>query len=242
MTIKKRIKSSLKLLGVFLLLIVFVQSCRVLTYKNEGESKALGTEGNGSLENAWLMPYSGDNYRYFSPLSYYVLHNAFIHHKLHNTLIEAFETCEINCPERKFRVMECANKHGGKMLIHRTHQTGLSVDLMTPMMKKGKPYTLTDHLGVWHYLLDYGNSGKWTKNIEVDFETLGRLILAIDDSAKKNGLKLSKVILKTDLKDEFYASESGKQVKARGIYLAMVLPKMVNNLHDDHIHLDFREY
>jgi penicillin-insensitive murein endopeptidase len=219
-----------------------VQSCRVLTYKNEGESKALGTEGNGSLENAWLMPYSGDNYRYFSPLSYYVLHNAFIHHKLHNTLIEAFETCEINCPERKFRVMECANKHGGKMLIHRTHQTGLSVDLMTPMMKKGKPYTLTDHLGVWHYLLDYGNSGKWTKNIEVDFETLGRLILAIDDSAKKNGLKLSKVILKTDLKDEFYASESGKQVKARGIYLAMVLPKMVNNLHDDHIHLDFREY
>lgn len=206
-----------------------------------GESKAVGTEGNGTLENAWLMPYSGENFRYFSPLSYYVLHNAFIHNKLHNSLIEAFETCEISCPERKFRVMECANKHGGKMLIHRTHQTGLSVDLMTPMKKKDKPYALTDHLGVWHYLLQYDNSGKWTKNIEVDFETMGEMILAIDLAAKKNGLKLTKVILKTDLKDEFYATESGKKVKARGIYLAMVLPKMVNNLHDDHIHLDFRE-
>lgn len=229
---------------IYSLLLVFVivsvQSCRVLSYTNEGVSRATGTEGSGSLENAWLLPYSGNNFSYFSPLSYYVLHNAFIHSKLYSVMLDALSTCEKTCPNRKFKLMECANKHGGKMLIHRTHQTGLSIDIMTPMMKNGAPYALTDHLGVWHYLLQYDNSGKWTKNVQVDFEHLARLILAIDDAARNNGLKLSKVILKTDLKDEFYATESGKKVKARGIYFAMVLPKTINNLHDDHIHLDFR--
>lgn len=127
------------------------------------------------------------------------------------------------------------------MLIHRTHQTGLSVDLMTPLVKNGQQYRRTDGLGIWHYLLSYDSKGYWNKKVKIDFETLAKLILAIDDSAKKNGLKLSKVILKIDLKDDFYATPSGKQVKARGIYLAMALPKSVDNLHDDHIHLDFKE-
>ena len=187
------------------------------------------------------MPYSGNNFRYFSFISYFVMGNAFVHSKLHNTLIEAFSKCEASCPGHQFRVMECANRKGGKMLIHRTHQTGLSVDLMTPMMKDGHQYKGTDRLGIWHYLLNYDEQGYWTKKVRVDFETMAKLILAIDDAAKQNGLKLSKVILKIDLKDDFYATPSGKAVEARGIYFARVLPKAVDNLHDDHIHLDFKE-
>jgi len=220
---------------------IAVSSCSLLRHQNTGTSKATGTVGNGSLENAWLLPYKGNNFKYFSPLSYYVLRDAFVHSKLHKTLEDALKKCESSCPEYKFRLMECANKHGGKMLIHRTHQTGLSIDLMTPMKKKGKQYKWTDRLGMWHYLLQYDDHGHWTKQVEVDFEAMGKLILALDDAAKNNGLRLSKVILKISLKDEFYASKAGQEVKARGIYLAMALPKIVDNLHDDHIHVDFEE-
>jgi len=221
--------------------LALLTSCSVMTHKNTGTSISHGTVGNGTLENAWLIPYKGPNYKYFSPFSYYVLGNGFVHSKLYSTLLEAFHQCESTCTDHQFRVMECANRHGGKMLIHRTHQTGLSVDLMTPMMKKGRQYKMTDRFGVGHYLLDYDEHGHWTKNVEVDFETMAKLILAIDDAAKNNGLKLSKVILKIDLKDEFYASPSGQKVKVRGIYFAMALPKVVDNMHDDHIHLDFEE-
>lgn len=52
-------------------------------------------------------------------------------------------------------------------------------------------------------------------------------------------MKVKKLILKTDLKDEFYATEKGKKVKAKGIYLVQSLPKVINDVHDDHFHVDF---
>lgn len=233
-----------RLLQVFICALsvwVFASSCSVMMHTNKSSSEARGTVGNGELSNSWLMPYSGPNYKYFSPMSYYVLGNAFTHEKMHHTLLGAFKTCETTCPGYRFRLMECANKKGGKMLIHRTHQTGLSVDIMTPLKKGNKQYRRTDGLGLWHYLLNYDENGYWNKNVQIDFEILARLVLAIDDSAKENGLKLTKVILKINLKDDLFATPSGKEIKARGIYFAKVLPTTIDNLHDDHIHLDFTE-
>lgn len=50
---------------------------------------------------------------------------------------------------------------------------------------------------------------------------------------------VKKVILKINLKDEFYHTLSGKKVKKKGIYLVMALPKLIDDLHDDHYHVDF---
>ncbi len=232
-------KKKWALLITALLLIVF--SIPEFVHQNKGQSKSKGSVGSGQLENAYLFPYSGKNFRYFSPISYYLLNNGYTHSKVYKTVLEAYKTCEQTCPGTQFRIMECSDKHGGKLLIHRTHQNGMSIDFMIPKIKKNKQSKLWDRIGLWHYLLEFTNSGKLTvsKKVQLDFETMARHILALDDAARKNGLRIKKVLLKIELKDDFYKTPSGKKVKQRGIYFARALGPMVNKVHDDHYHIDF---
>ena len=63
-------------------------------------------------------------------------------------------------PTRKYLLMECSNKHGGKIFPHRTHQNGLSVDLSMPFIQNSKPYYGFDTLGGPHYFLDFNTFRK----------------------------------------------------------------------------------
>ncbi len=232
----------LKYLALFLLLAFVVCAIPEVFYKNEGRSKSIGTVGKGQLENAYLMPLWGANFSYFSPLSYYVMDNGYTDSKVHNTLLEAYETCETSCKGTHFKIMECSDKKGGKLRLHRTHQNGMSVDFMSPKKRQnGKQSRFFDRLGLWHYLLEFTNAGNLTiaSKVSIDFETMAKHILALDDAARKNGLRINKVILKIELKPAFFRTESGKKVKARGIYFARSLPDLVNRMHDDHYHIDF---
>lgn len=227
---------------IFLLLLVgtlLTLSLPELFHQNEGNARAQGTVGGGTLENGWLLPYYGENFRYFSPLSYYILNRGYVHHKVHKVMLAAYATCATTCPGVRFRMMECANKHGGRMWPHRTHQIGLSADFMVPKLRNGKRHQLLDQLGIWHYALSFDEKGKLSDRVSIDFETMAKHILALDDAARRNGLSVKKVILKLDLKDDFFATSSGKEVKRRGIYFARSLPTIVDELHDDHYHVDF---
>ena len=64
-------------------------------------------------------------------------------------------------------------------------------------------------------------------------------ILALEKNARKNGLKIKKVIFNIGLKDKLFKSENGKLLKASGIYFAQNLTPTLNKLHDDHYHVDF---
>lgn len=228
---------------VFLIMfgLVFVCAPNVF-YKNSGSSESVGTTGNGSLKNAYQIEYRTDNSKYFSFTSFYLLGTGFVHSKLYETLVESYKECESTCPGIKFRSMECSLKNGGKTLIHRTHRNGLSVDFMVPKIKDGMPYKAYDRIGLCHYLLNFDSAGrlKINKKVSIDFETLGRHIIALDNAARKNGLAISKVILKINLKDDFYSTDSGKEVKRRGIYFAVNLSKTIDMVHDDHYHVDFK--
>ncbi len=212
-------------------------------HTNTGKSKSKGTSGKGSIENSWLMKRKLPNARYFSLTSYYLLDMGYTHSKLYQTLIDSYKECEQTCPGIQFKYMELGKKKGGKTLLHRTHRNGLSVDFMVPKMKNGEPVRRYDRLGLSHYLLEFDKDGRLATNkkVEIDFETMARHILALDNAAKKNGLRIKKIILKIDLKDNFYATPSGKKVKARGIYFARSLTPMVDKMHDDHYHVDFVE-
>lgn len=137
--------------------------------------------------------------------------------------------------------MECSDKKGGKVLLHRTHRNGLSIDFMVPKLKEQKQARFFDRLGLWHYLLNFDGSGKLrlNKKVSIDFETMGRHIIALDNAARENGLVVKKVILKIDLKDDFFSTPAGREVKRRGIYFARNLSPAVDRMHDDHYHVDF---
>ncbi len=226
---------------LILSIIAIALSIPELVHNNSGKSKASGSVGKGKLTNAYLVPWSGQNFRYFSPISYFLLDNGYTHSKVHNTILEAYKICESTCPNTQFRIMECSDKSGSKLLFHKTHQNGLSVDFMSSKIKNGKQSRLFDRLGLWHYLLEFSNSGKlnFSNKTSIDFETMARHILALDKAARNNGLRIKKVIFKIELKDDFFKTPSGKKVKQKGIYFAQALPKWTNRVHDDHYHVDF---
>ncbi len=209
--------------------------------KQTEPSKSIGTVSNGSLKHGRIVPFSGDNFSYFDELSY-ASKRAFVHENVLNTMLETYKVLDSVCPTRNFGIMECSNEHGGPIKPHRTHQNGLSVDFMTPLLKNGEPTDDLSDLGAQHYLMEFDATGKYIgdKNYTVDFNTIALHLLTLADAAKKNGLKIDKVIWKIELKDELFATANGKKLQAKGIYFATKLSPLINSLHDDHYHVDFK--
>ena len=92
-------------------------------------------------------------------------------------------------------------------------------------------------------MLQFDNSGRYIKNtsISVDFNLVAKHILELDAWARKEGYKVKKVIIKTEFKDDLYATKYGKKLKQKGIYVVMALTPKINALHDDHYHIDFEK-
>ena len=229
--------------GSFLLIaiLIFISLPEVI-HSNSGQSEVIGSVRNGGLENAYLLPYKGKNYQYFSLSSYYLANNAYTHHQVYQTVLDAYDVCASTLPNVRFGLMECSDKKGGDMLIHRTHENGMSVDFMVPKLRNGKPNHWLDYLGYVHYLLEFDDQGrsKAFSGIEIDFESIAQHILAIDEAAKQNGLDIRKVILKVELLDDLFNSPSGKLLQQRDIFFVPRLQHMVNVVHDDHYHIDFK--
>lgn len=226
--------------AIYLLIPIIIFSCSS-SPKGSGISKSKGEVNNGSLENGRRFPKKGKNFKYFSSLSFACFNRAWVHSEVLDITLEAYEEMYEQFPDKKFLLMECSKKEGGKMWPHRTHQNGTSIDFGVPLVKKGKPYHFNHHYGIFHYLMSFDEQGNYSlnKNVSIDFETMGKHILALEKAAKKRKMYIKKVILKINLKDDFYKTESGKLVKSKGIYFAKVLPKTIDNLHDDHYHIDF---
>ncbi|WP_027419955.1 penicillin-insensitive murein endopeptidase [Crocinitomix catalasitica] len=209
--------------------------------QNDQPSISLGTPGNGSLKNGKLLPFYGENHTYFDKKSY-LAGRAFLNSYVLNLALSAYDSLFVKYPNRKFGIMECANQHGGKLYPHRTHQNGLSIDFMMPLLKDGQPYYGADSLGVQHYLMEFNDDGKLLKDqsIEIDFNLVAEHILILAEKADEENMKIEKVIIKIELKDELFATDYGKKLKASGIYVVKGLTPLVNSLHDDHFHIDFK--
>ncbi|MNJ90727.1 hypothetical protein D3C87_83640 [compost metagenome] len=205
-----------------------------------GASVSSGTVSSGSLKNGKLFPFKGPNFIYFDSTSYLDKH-AFTHEKVHQAVLETYKQFETIRPEFEFGLMECSNEHGGKIWPHRTHQNGLSVDFMSPLLKNGISNTDFNTTGLPHYLMDFDENGIYTEDpaYSIDFNLVAQHILTLNEEAKKQGLKIEKVILKIGLKDNLFATEYGKKLQTSGIYFATTLSDLIDSLHDDHYHVDF---
>lgn len=235
-----RVKKRWIILSI-LIVVLGLLSIPELVHKNKGVSTSVGSVRNGSLENGWLIPFKGNNFQYFSRFSYYILNCGYVNDKVFHTIMEAYQECEITCPEQKFRLMECTRKKGGNMLFHWTHENGTSADFMVPVKRGQKRNVLSDHFGLFHYLLPFNAKGQFSLNpkTEIDFEIMARHIIALDDAAAKNGLRIRKLLFNTHMLDKLFSTQSGREIQNREIFIPRRLNNLVNRLHDDHYHVDF---
>lgn len=209
---------------------------------NKTPSQSIGSVSNGTLKNGKLIPYKGSNFCYFDETSY-LSGRAFTNEKVLKTILSGYKKLESLRPSRKFQIMECSHQHGGKLWPHRTHQNGLSVDFMMPKLKNSKPYYKLDSLGTNHYWLTFDDNGKYEKDttISLDFELIAQHLLVLQAEAKKQHLKIAKVIIKIELKEELFKGHYGQLLEQSGIYIVKSLTPTINNLHDEHYHVDFKE-
>jgi penicillin-insensitive murein endopeptidase len=212
-----------------------------LRYVNQGKSTIHGSVRNGSLQNSWLVPFRGKNYRYFSALSYFGANNAYTSDAACKTILDAYKACEQSCPGIQFQLMECSDRYGGRDAVHRTHQNGTSADFMIPKKQGNTQSELLDHIGFLHYLLDFDKAGKNIifTSVSLDFETAARHLLALDDAANAHGLRIKKVLLRTECHDAFFSTLPGKELTRRNVRFVTQMEGFVNRVHDDHYHVDF---
>lgn len=209
-----------------------------LEHQNKSNSISKGTVDNGSLINGCFLPFEGKNFRYFDKQSY-LMSRCFMHCEIVDIIQNSMNKLEQTVPERTFILMEASNEHGDKISPHRTHQNGTSIDLMIPLKKDDKPYTILDSLGTSHYFLHFNNNAQYSEDtsISIDFEALAKEILAIIETSKKSNWKISKVILKVEYVSLLMNTKYAQELK--NIYFAKKLEAIINDLHDDHIHIDF---
>ena len=209
---------------------------------NSIKSTSSGTVSNGTLINSTLLPFHSEHLSYFDQYSY-LQGRGFMHSEVAEIIDESFKRIKKIYPERTFYIMECSAQHGGKLEPHRTHQNGMSVDLMSPKLKNGEANIQLDTIGVQHYFLEFNNKGQYLKDttIVLDFETIAHEIIEIDKVAREKGYKISKVIFKVELKKYLYKTFLGKELTQREIYFAQNLTPIINALHEDHFHIDFEK-
>ena len=227
--------------SVLIILLISILGCSPTTSKRRGISISKGTVKNGKLINGRKFPRKGNNYKYFSKITYFLKNRAWVNASVLDIAIEAYKECEVTMSKRKFLLMECSHKNGGKMWPHKTHQNGTSIDFASPLKKNNKPYHGDQWKGLFHYAMQFDDFGRFkrNKNISIDFEAMGKHILALDKAAKKRNMYIKKVLFKINLKNVFFKTKSGKKVKEKGIYFYKYLPKLIDNVHDDHYHIDF---
>lgn len=204
-------------------------------------SASFGTTDKGSMTNGKLLPFQVGCLTYFDTSSY-LAGRAYINDQLLLTTKAVADTLSSWYPERNFCIMETGFEKGGPLPPHRTHQNGLSMDVMIPLKKGDQPFYDLDGLGAPHYGLEFDNRGQLRSNTEVvvDFETLGGLIYAFQLCAKNQNMCIAKVLLKTEFKALLFNTVYGKKLLKEEVYFAQSLTPMINSLHDDHVHLDFK--
>ncbi len=160
-----------------------------------------------------------------------------MHEAVKTVVLESYKVLEETAPRKTFVYGETGLATGGPMPPHRTHEAGLSVDFMVPVVNTAGtsiplPATADNKFGYGIEFDAAGRSGKMT----IDFEAMAEHLYELALAAQKQGIGIGRVILDPALMPLLFDTR-------RGPYLKKTLPFMKERpwvRHDEHYHIDFR--
>ncbi len=199
-------------------------------------SECFGSTKEGRLEGGVKLPSSGGNFVSYGKIPE-LAGRTYVHSQVKKITLEAYKALEKNMPEKKFKYAETGFKQGGRFKPHKTHQNGLSIDFMVPVIdEKGKSvYFSTSPLNKYGYNIEFDQQGKF-KNLRIDFEAMAAHIIALHKAAIKNGVDLWRVLFDPALQDQLYRTSNGKYIKEN----ILIPDKKSWVRHDEHYHVDFK--
>jgi penicillin-insensitive murein endopeptidase len=110
-------------------------------------------------------------------------------------VLSAYQSLERAAPGKIFVYGETGWKSGGRIRPHRTHQNGLSVDFMVPVLDRtGRSVPLpTSALNRFGYDIEFDAAGRY-QDLEIDFAAVAEHLYQLDAAARRRGIGIALVI------------------------------------------------
>ena len=199
------------------------------------DSTCYGTTKKGRIEDAVKLPDSGPNFISYGNLPE-LAGRTYVHSQVRDVIVSAFKSLEKEQAGKVYKYAETGGRLGGEFWPHKTHQNGLSVDFMVPVLdEKGNSVHLpTNPLNDYGYGIVFDDDGRYG-SYRLDYEALGALIVALHNSALSHGIEIWRVLFTPKLQPYLYKTRYGDYIRSN----ISIPTKQSWRPHDEHIHVDF---
>jgi len=199
------------------------------------ESTCYGSTKDGRLDNGVQLPSKGVNFVSYGKVPE-ILGRTYVHSTVYKIVIDAYYMLEQELPGRVFKYAETGYQQGRQFKPHKTHQNGLSIDFMVPVLdENGKSLHLpTNPLNKYGYNISFDDKGNF-ENYRIDYTALAAHIVALHKSALKYKVNLWRVLFAPELQPYLYSTSYGDYIKQN-----ITIPNKKSWVrHDEHYHVDF---
>ncbi len=198
-------------------------------------SVCYGSTSKGSVKHAVALPKKGDNFISYT-VDLELSGRTFVHNVVKDIVIHSYKALAKSHPDKVFKYAETGLKNGGLFWPHKTHQNGLSVDFMVPVINGNgqSVHLLTDASNRFGYDIEFDEKGEFD-NLKIDLEALAAHLVELDKQAKAQGYALWRVIFDPKLQPLLLKTQQGDYIK-NNIKLST---KQSWVRHDEHYHVDF---
>lgn len=195
-----------------------------------------GSVGKGRLSGGVPLPAKGDNFEAYSQMGA-SLGRTYVHSLVRQVLVDAYAGVGKTLPDKRYVYGETGFAHGGQIRPHRTHQAGLSVDFMVPVLNNENhsvplPSTPMNKFG---YGLEFDEKGH-IPGFRIDFDAMAEHLYQISKTSQQHGIAIERVIFDPRLTEQLLSSRHGAELR-RSIPFMKTRPWI---RHDEHYHIDFR--
>lgn len=197
-------------------------------------STCYGTPANGALEGGCQLPSDGPNFQPYSALGVW-LGRTYVHCTVAEVVESAYQALARSHPGKVFVYAETGFKSGGPFKPHKTHQNGLSVDFMVPVVnQRGESVPLpTGFTSKFGYNLEFDGEGR-LGDLRIDYEAMVAHLEALKVSAAKAGIGISRVIFDPRLQPKLRESPRWSAIQDLQFSERRSWVR-----HDEHYHVDF---
>jgi penicillin-insensitive murein endopeptidase len=215
--------------------LVISNLCAVSSGALASESVCYGSPGKGKLQGGVALPLKGANFSSYSQFAS-LLDRNYAHSRVAEIVVDAYAAAAGIQPGLAFVLGESGHAEGGRILPHRTHQNGLSVDFMVPVRDAGgKSVPLpTQPWNKYGYGVEFDSKARFG-TYRIDFEAIALHLQTLHSSAMARGVRIERVIFDPAYLPLLFATK-------RGDYLRANISFMKHQAwvrHDDHYHVDF---
>ncbi|MFC1482899.1 penicillin-insensitive murein endopeptidase [Candidatus Margulisiibacteriota bacterium] len=220
------------IISILVLIILFITMQHgnniIILFENNKPSQSIGTPSNGRLINGKRLPSSGPNFKTYSRLLNLIGRNH-VHHKVRNIILDTYNNLYKKYPNKKFIYGETGLKKGGTFWPHKTHQNGLSVDFMVPVINKDQKsvFLKTNIFNLWGYKYEFDAKGI-EKKYQIDFQALAAHINELQKVSQKYGIRIRYVIFDPQLQ-KYLSNVNAIHFSQKRSWIR----------HDEHYHVEF---